>query len=61
MLNQDAPLAAGKTLESIIEKMQAIQRKISSGSQPASMHELDELMKLGQQYAKVVEALQRER
>lgn len=60
MVNQDAPLAAGKTLESIIEKMQAIQKKIISGSQPPSMHELDELMKLGQQYAKVVEALQRD-
>jgi hypothetical protein len=61
MVNQDAPIGADKTLESIIEKMQTIQKRISSGSQPASMHELDELKKLGQQYAKAVEVLQRER
>ncbi len=60
MVNQDASIGADKTLESIIEKMQTIQKRISGGSQPASMHELDELKKLGQQYAKVVEVLRRE-
>lgn len=61
MVNQKTSINTDQTLGEIIEKMQAIQRKIASGSQPVSMHELDELMKLGQQYAKVVEALQQER
>ncbi len=55
---QATPVELQSSLQSIIEKMQAIQKQISSGSQPASIHELDTLTKLGKQYAKVVERLQ---
>ena len=61
MVKHGAPDAIDQALGSIIGEMQAIQRQIASGSQPASMHELDELKKLGQQYARVIEALQQGR
>ena len=44
-------------LESIIARMQAIQRAIKSSGQPASMGELSELKKLGGEYARIVEQL----
>jgi hypothetical protein len=56
---QATPVELQSSLQSIIEKMQAIQKQISSGSQPASIHELDTLTELGKQYTKVVERLQR--
>jgi hypothetical protein len=59
MPHQDAIAELGNSLETIIERMQAIQRQISSGSQPASMHELDALAELGRQYADVLERFER--
>ena len=44
-------------LVSIIDKMKALQKQIASDSQPASMHQLDALAKLGKQYAEVIESL----
>jgi hypothetical protein len=59
MHRTDSIAELGKSLEVIIEKMQAIQKQISSGSQPASMHELDALAELGRQYADVLERYER--
>jgi hypothetical protein len=58
MPHQDSPAELQKALKNIIGKMKLVQKKIGSDSQPASMHELDMLSELGQQYADVVERLQ---
>lgn len=58
MPHQDSTGELQKSLEAIIEKMRSIQKRIGSGSQPASMHELNALSALGQQYSKLVERLQ---
>jgi len=44
-------------LESIIDRMQFIQRAIKASGQPASMGELSELKKLGREYARIIEQL----
>jgi len=58
MPHQDSPAEMQMVLKIIIGKMRAVQKKIGSDSQPASMHELDTLSELGQQYADEVERLQ---
>jgi len=59
MPRQNSSAELGESLQTIIEKMQVIQKQISSGSQPASMHELDALAGLGRQYADVLERFER--
>jgi hypothetical protein len=59
MPRQNTSAELGKSLQTIIEQMQAIQKRISSDSQPASMHELDALTELGRQYADVLERFER--
>jgi len=44
-------------LEHIITRMQRIQRAIKASRQPPSMLELEELKKLGRQYARLIDAL----
>ncbi|UCC55985.1 MAG: hypothetical protein JSU75_11695 [Gammaproteobacteria bacterium] len=44
-------------LESIIARMQSIQRAIKASGQPPSMGELSELKKLGSEYARIIEQL----
>ena len=46
-----------KKLDKVIEKMQKIQKKIAGSEEPASMHELDSLTKLGQEYSETVEQI----
>lgn len=58
MSHRDSPAELQKVLKNIIGKMNMVQKKIGSDSQPASMHELDMLLKLGREYADVVERLQ---
>ena len=45
-------------LAEIIDQMRAIQKKIAGDSQPASMHQLDALQDLGNQYNELVNRLQ---
>lgn len=52
--NRDALQAR---LESIIDRMQSIQRALKASRQPASMGELSELKKLGEEYARIIEQL----
>jgi hypothetical protein len=47
-------------LESIIDRMQSIQRALKASGQPASMGELSELKKLGREYARIIEQLANE-
>lgn len=47
-----------RSLAGIIQQMQVIQQQIAGSSQPAAMHELDALVGLGREYAKLVEQLQ---
>ena len=44
-------------LQNIIGQMQKIQKEIASDGQPVSMHEVDKLKQLGQQYADTVTQL----
>jgi hypothetical protein len=44
-------------LESIIDRMQYIQRAIRTSGQPAGMGEIAELKKLGNEYAEILELL----
>ena len=44
-------------LESLIERMQYLQRAIRSSGQPATSGELAELKKLGIEYAEIIELL----
>jgi hypothetical protein len=55
--NRDALQAR---LESIIDRMQSIQRALKASRQPASMGELSELKKLGEEYARIIEQLANE-
>jgi len=50
MTNQDQ-------LDTIIARMQAIQRAIKASAQPASLFELQELKDLGVEYAQLIDAL----
>jgi hypothetical protein len=59
MPHQDSLAELQKSLDVIIGEMKSIQRQIASGTQPASMHELDALIKLGQQYVDIVKRLQK--
>lgn len=59
MPHQDSLAELQKSLDAIIGEMKSIQRQIGSGTQPASMHELDALIKLGQQYVDIVKRLQK--
>jgi hypothetical protein len=47
-------------LESIIARMQSIQRAVKASGQPPSMGELSELKKLGGEYARIIEQLANE-
>jgi len=58
MPHQNSPAELQNTLDAIIGEMKAIQQQIGSDTQPASMHELDALIKLGQQYVDIVKHLQ---
>lgn len=49
-----------KPLTEIIKRMREIQADIAADSQPLSLHELDELEKLGQEYAVIVARLKNE-
>lgn len=44
-------------LTQVIHKMQKVQSRISGSQQPASMHEIDELKRLGTEYSVVIEQL----
>ena len=44
-------------LQAIIDKMQKVQKTIKGSQQPASMHELDSLTSLGEEYANTVEQI----
>jgi hypothetical protein len=57
MPQHDTQVELQALLVCIIDKMKALQRQIASDSQPASMHELDALAKLGTQYANIIEKL----
>lgn len=46
-----------KQLKKIISRMRKIQRNIAADESPASMHEVDELKKLGQRYTEIVAEL----
>ncbi|MEZ5476152.1 MAG: hypothetical protein R3E95_01210 [Thiolinea sp.] len=46
-----------KHLDKVIEKMQKIQAKIAASEEPASMHELDTLTRLGKEYSETVEQI----
>lgn len=56
-IDRDA-LQAG--LESIIDRMQFIQRELKASGQPPGMGELAELKKLGREYARIIEQLANE-
>jgi hypothetical protein len=47
-------------LESIIDRMQSIQRALKASGQPPGMGELSELKKLGREYARIIEQLANE-
>jgi hypothetical protein len=47
-------------LESIIDRMQYIQRAIRTSGQPVSMGEIAELKKLGREYTDIMELLSEE-
>jgi hypothetical protein len=47
-------------LESIIDRMQLIQRELKASGQPPGMGELSELKKLGREYARIIEQLANE-
>ena len=44
-------------LETIIDRMQRIQRDIRSSRQPGTMRELAELQQLGREYAHIIDRL----
>lgn len=44
-------------LQGIIARMQKVQKGIAGSSQPAGMHELDDLTSLGEEYASTVEQI----
>lgn len=49
--------ALSQRLQAIIDKMQKVQKAIKGSQQPASMHELDSLTSLGEEYANTVEQI----
>lgn len=46
-----------KRLKGIIKNMKKVQKSIHGSKQPASMHELDKLTGLGEEYAMVVQQI----
>lgn len=46
-----------KQLKRIIKKMKRIQKAIKGSEAPASMHELDSLTRLGEEYSKTVQQI----
>ena len=46
-----------KQLQDLIKKMQKLQKAIAASSEPASLHEIDELKRLGVAYGSTVEQL----
>ncbi len=44
-------------LETVIKKMKKLQKKIGADEQPMSMHQLDDLTKLGRKYTKIVDKI----
>lgn len=44
-------------LKTVIHQMKKIQARISGSEQPAFLHEIDELMRLGREYATLIEQL----
>ena len=57
MKQQQLPADDQQRLETIISRMQKIQRAIKASRQPASMRELMELKQLGNEYARIIERL----
>jgi uncharacterized phage infection (PIP) family protein YhgE len=55
MKKQDSGLS--EQLDTLISRMQQIQKEIQATQQPASMHEIDELKQLGETYAEIVAKL----
>lgn len=46
-----------KQLKGIIKKMKKVQKAIKGSEAPASMHELDSLTRLGEEYAATVQQI----
>ncbi|WP_020394323.1 hypothetical protein [Thiolinea disciformis] len=46
-----------KHLQDLIKKMQKVQKAIAASGEPASMHELDELKRLGRAYGSTLEQM----
>lgn len=46
-----------KHLKKIIKNMKKVQKSIRGSKQPASMHEIDELIQLGEEYASTVQQI----
>ena len=59
MPQQNSSAELQDTLDTIVGEMKVIQQQIAGDAQPASMHELDALIKLGQQYVDIVKRLQK--
>lgn len=57
MKQQQLPADDQQRLETVISRMQKIQRAIKASGQPASMLELMELKQLGNEYARIIERL----
>jgi len=56
-MSDGGPDAVNRELQRIVTQMQRLQRQIAADQQPPSMHELDSLKRLGQQYGELVERL----
>lgn len=46
-----------KRLRSVIKSMKKVQKSIRGSEQPASMHEIDGLTRLGEEYANTVQQI----
>ena len=57
MKQQQLPADDQQRLETVISRMQKIQRAIKASRQPASMLEMMELKQLGNEYARIIERL----
>lgn len=52
-MSQEYEKLSGR-LEKIIAGMQNLQAKVAADKQPVSMHEVDELKRLGEDYSRVI-------
>jgi hypothetical protein len=60
-MQHQLPVDNQQRLETVIKRMQKIQRAIKASRQPASMLELTELKELGNEYARIIERLANDR